>query len=166
MKPHLFKGSGPGFLCLHRYGSEDTARFCHKTVDDPIHVALDPPPKKPLDSVLKSFVLPETISVRGQEEQLWPGSARAVWRAHSDMVADLLKTKEAYGDAWVAQGYMGNIGRILSKNSRLKNMMWRDETGSGYVPEGDESVLDTLKDLSALCAFAIANIEEGNRWGR
>lgn len=101
----------------------------------------------------------------------WPGSAQSVWEAHSRLVADLLARKQAYGDAWREQGYMGNTARILSKASRLRNMMWRD---GGEFHDGDsagedgsnESVLDTLLDLSALCAFAIANIEDGNRWGK
>jgi hypothetical protein len=94
-------------------------------------------------------------------------AAEAAWQVHSTMVTDLLATKRAYGDAWVDQGYMGNIARILSKTSRIKNMCWQDNdfVGGGSA-EGEESVLDTLKDLSALCAFAIANIEDGNRWGQ
>lgn len=101
-----------------------------------------------------------------EREQFWPGTAQSVWQGHADAVQALLKRKEAYRDAWKAQGYMGNIGRILSKNSRLRNIMWRDDVDPRDKPEGEEeSVLDTLYDLSALCAFAIANLEEGNRWG-
>jgi hypothetical protein len=159
VKPHAFKGSGPGFECLYVAGSEDGARQCKKQVADPIHVVVRPP------SVLEKIqTFPEHFTVRGQ---FWPGSSMAVWQGHSDAVLALLKKKDvAYGNAWQKQGYMGNLARILSKTSRLKNMLWRDEVES-VVPEGqDESVLDTLYDLSALCALAIANIEEGNRWGK
>lgn len=108
------------------------------------------------------FVIPDP-----EREQFWPGSSMSIWQGHADAVLALLKKKDAaYGNAWQKQGYMGNLARIFSKSDRLRNMMWRDEPGSGDVPEGDESVLDTLSDLSALCALAIANIEEGNRWGK
>lgn len=114
------------------------------------------------------------MSSTGQREQFWPGSAEAVWQAHAEAVAALLKKKQAYGDAWKEQGYMGNLARILGKTSRLKNMLWSDMAPDLSVPEDAEdekgteveSVLDTLYDLSALCALAIANIQEGNRWGQ
>lgn len=129
-------------------------------VDDVIHVQVT------AQEAIKKMMA--GMSSTGQREQFWPGSAEAVWQAHADAVAALLKKKKAYGNAWVEQGYMGNLARILSKVSRVKNMMWRDpsdeEFGTGTA--FDESVLDTLYDLSALCALAIANIEEGNRWGR
>lgn len=108
-----------------------------------------------------------------EREQFWPGTAASVWQGHADAVQALLKRKKAYGDAWKAQGYMGNIGRVLSKCSRLRNLLWSDNVPDLSVSEEAEdergteveTVLDTLYDLSALCAFAIANIEEGNRWG-
>lgn len=90
------------------------------------------------------------------------------WDAYSEHVRKLIVRKSAgYGNAWERQGYMGNLSRVLSKSARLENMMWRDpgdeEFGTGTAL--DESVLDTLWDLGALCAFTVANIEEGNRWG-
>lgn len=90
------------------------------------------------------------------------------WDAYSEHVRKLIVRKSAgYRNAWERQGYMGNLGRVLSKSARLENMMWRDpgdeEFGTGTAL--DESVLDTLWDLGALCAFTVANIEEGNRWG-
>jgi hypothetical protein len=115
---------------------------------------------------LQEGVGPLIAEVARQEEaQHWPGSAGAVWQAHAALVADLLVRKSAYGDAWKEQGYMGNVGRILSKATRLRNMAWTDSEDTAVDPD-DESVLDTLLDLSALCAFAIANIEEENKWGR
>lgn len=154
MKPHPFKGSGPGFACLHVAGSEPGARQCGKMVDDTIHATLS------TQHPLPEFTLPR------EPEQFWPGSAMAVWQAHTDVVRDLLRKKDAYGDSWVRQGYMGNVGRVLSKADRLRNLLWKDDDGGKVrTAGGDETVLDTLYDLSALCAFAIANIEEGNRWG-
>lgn len=90
------------------------------------------------------------------------------WDAYSAMVRDLIIRKSrGYGNAWRHQGYMGNIGRVLSKADRLKELMWRDEaTDFTEQDVAGESVLDTLADLGPLAAFAIANIEEVNRWGR
>lgn len=98
-----------------------------------------------------------------------PVDNRAVLAYHqvSEGVLAILRNKTAYGDAWIEQGYMGNLGRILSKSSRLKNMMWADvDQGLTDSPDTQESVLETLHDTIALCAFAITNIESGNRWGR
>jgi hypothetical protein len=87
--------------------------------------------------------------------------------AYCEAVTELVRRKDAaYGGAWQKQGYMGNLARILSKAERLKNMCWTDDNPAEFPIEGhDESVLDTLKDLMALCAFMGANIEDGNRWG-
>lgn len=158
MKSHYFQGSGPGFPC--QYISD--SKKCTKMVDDPIHVQVT------AQEAIKKMMA--GMSSTGQREQFWPGSAEAVWQSHADAVAALLKKKQAYGDAWKEQGYMGNLARVLSKVSRLKNMLWREQpwlgTGGEESEVEKESALDTLYDLSALCALAIANIEEGNRWGQ
>lgn len=99
-------------------------------------------------------------------EQHWPGSALSVWQGHADTVLALLRSKEAYGDSWKRQGYMGNLGRVLSKCDRLRNILWKDDDDGIARELGEETVLDTLYDLSALCALTIANLEEGNRWGQ
>jgi hypothetical protein len=93
--------------------------------------------------------------------------AAVAFVAHADAVLALVRKKdETYGGAWQRQGYMGNMARILSKTARLENMVWRDQTEVNEAPgEADESVMDTLHDLMALCAFMADNIEEGNRWG-
>lgn len=84
-----------------------------------------------------------------------------------------------YGDAWRAQGWMGNLARVQSKVARLKNMLWRDEL-VGEQPETmaaqfaedhaadmfEETVRDTLLDLANLCGMMAANMGEGNKWGR
>lgn len=161
MKTHGFKGSGPGFKCQYVAGSEEGARQCGLQVADPIHNVM------PLQ---KSSPFPDPILVSSQEPQHWPGSAEAVWQAHSALVADKLTKKRAYGDAWMRQGYMGNLARIMSKAARLENMLWRDQVQGldfDISQDGDqESVMDTLIDLSAMCSLMIANLEDGNRWGR
>jgi hypothetical protein len=90
------------------------------------------------------------------------------FNAYSEAALDLVRQKDkAYGGAWRKQGYMGNLSRVLSKVARLENMLWTDDSAGGEtLDDGGEHVLETLKDLMALCAFTAANIEDGNRWGR
>jgi hypothetical protein len=90
------------------------------------------------------------------------------WDAFSAQVRDtIVRKSEGYGDAWRRQGHMGNLARVLSKSARLENMLWRDDQSNGIgASVGGESVADTLVDMAALCAFLLANFEEGNRWGR
>lgn len=123
---------------------------------------------KMAEDARKAFGHPLPVYPPEIREVFWPGSSMSAWQEHSRAVLELLKKKDAaYGDAWVQQGYMGNLARIFSKASRVKNLMWSDQSDhTSWTEEGQESVLDTLYDLSALCAFAIVNIEEGNRWGR
>lgn len=96
-------------------------------------------------------------------EEFERNEAVAAWDAYSAMVRELLVEKSGYGDSWKRQGYMGNVGRVLSKADRLRNLMWKD--GFAEEPQG-ESILDTMLDIGPLAAFAIANLREGNRWGR
>lgn len=80
-----------------------------------------------------------------------------------DQCAKLIASKnEAYGDAWKAQGWQGNVSRILSKAKRVENMLWR---GEPVLSADGESVVESLKDLANLCYFTARNIEDGNRWG-
>jgi hypothetical protein len=66
-----------------------------------------------------------------------------------------------YGDAWRSQGYMGNLARIMSKVSRLKNMLWGDEE----MNDAKEPVEDTFYDMINLSVFSLLNRGQGNRWG-
>lgn len=96
--------------------------------------------------------------------------ALEAWDAFSPEVRRIIEAKsKGYGSAWQVQGYMGNLARVLSKSSRLKNILWNDNTGDHSdgeeVHPQYESLQDTLRDLAALCAFMASNIEEGNRWG-
>lgn len=72
------------------------------------------------------------------------------------------RKSQDYGSAWREQGWMGNVARIMSKSSRLKNMLWRDMP----MDNAKESVEDTMLDLVNLTAFALINKRHGNRWGR
>jgi hypothetical protein len=89
------------------------------------------------------------------------------WDAMAAQVRDLLVRKAGYGNSWQHQGYMGNIGRILSKADRLKEMEWRDwDPARSNDHAAEEAITETLIDIAPLVAFALANIEEDNRWGR
>lgn len=136
-------------------------------------------PTPPMTEVVGD--IPEPVSVRlGLDPLTVPKMAMDIipavqaWDALSAQVRDTILAKSrGYGNAWQEQGYMGNLARVLSKTSRLKNLLWRDggpdmsvDMDGGDADPEAESVLDTLLDLSALCALAVANIEEGNKWGR
>jgi hypothetical protein len=87
----------------------------------------------------------------------------------SAQVRDTIARKSVgYGDAWQAQGYMGNVARILSKASRLKNLMWREAPVTDHDIDGgeEESVVDNAIDLAALASFLVSNVEGKNRWGK
>lgn len=73
------------------------------------------------------------------------------------------RKNRAYGSAWREQGWMGNLARILSKTSRLKALLWRDDA---RVLSDDEAVIDTLHDLINLTVFALMNLGQQNRWGK
>lgn len=66
-----------------------------------------------------------------------------------------------YGSAWREQGWMGNLARIMSKASRLRNMNWRREP----IDIADETTEDTLLDLANLAVFGLINHRDGNFWG-
>lgn len=76
---------------------------------------------------------------------------------------ELAKAKDqGYGAAWRAQGYVGNLARVLSKAERLRNLAWRDEPAEGAL----EAVEEELRDIINIAAFALVNVRQGNRWGR
>lgn len=113
----------------------------------------------------ESKTLPVLESWRGRPVQASDTiPAVAAWDAFSAQVRDtIVRKSQGYGNAWQEQGYMGSVARILSKAARIKNLVWR-EPNIDFKEE--ESAQDTLVDLAALCAFATANMEESNQWGR
>lgn len=68
---------------------------------------------------------------------------------------------QAYGAAWIRQGWMGNLARMMSKTARLKNMLWR----SMPFESETEPVHETAYDLIALSTFFILNRDTKNQWG-
>lgn len=82
---------------------------------------------------------------------------------------ELASAKDAgYGAAWRAQGYMGNLARVLSKAERLRNLAWEDHPeGGGSLPqELREAVEEELRDIINIAAFGLVNLRDDNRWGR
>lgn len=77
------------------------------------------------------------------------------------MLNTVWRKAQMYGPAWREQGYMGNLARIMSKTSRLKNMLWRNMA----LESSEEPVTDTAQDLMALTAMFLANRQENNGWG-
>ena len=93
-----------------------------------------------------------------------PPTTAQIVAMFNDAALRLVASKsEGYGRAWEEQGWQGNLGRILSKASRLRHMLWRSEP---VLAVGTEHVRETLLDLANLCAFMAHNLDEGNRWGK
>lgn len=69
----------------------------------------------------------------------------------------------SYQDAWQEQGWRGNLARIMSKVSRLRNMLWRNNVS---LLNGDkEHPRETLLDVINCCVFAILNLDDEREWG-
>ena len=82
----------------------------------------------------------------------------AAFQKTLDMV---LEKNAAYGDAWRAQGWMGNLARMQSKVARLKNMLWQDFA----IDSTTEGVDETALDLINITLFFLLNRADGNKWG-
>jgi hypothetical protein len=76
--------------------------------------------------------------------------------------AELVAQKNiAYADAWKEQGWRGNLARVMSKNARLRNMLWRRVP----VVDEEEPVERTMLDAINLLAFMGVNLRLSNEWG-
>lgn len=168
---HTFNGE-PGGECQTEITS---GWFCLKASDDMVHLKTSPrdfPVSLPAQHRGRNITPPEYLKAKaGAAYQTYTGSLTVDDPATTlqgalvffDQCARLIAQKnEAYGDAWRAQGWTGNVSRILSKAKRVETMLWRDEP---VTESGGESIAETLKDLANLCYFAARNLEEGNRWG-
>lgn len=88
---------------------------------------------------------------------------QAVAQVFQECLRLIEKKTPGYGRAWQEQGWMGNLARIMSKNSRLKNMLWRGRLNQ--MQSADEPIEDTALDLINLCAFFLINRHIDNEWG-
>lgn len=73
--------------------------------------------------------------------------------------------ERSYRGAWRAQGYMGNLARVLSKAQRLKGIAWRDHSDAVSPDKSAESIEQELIDIINIAAFGLVNLRAGNRWG-
>jgi hypothetical protein len=175
---HKFERGIIGDDCRVLIGASSNIQ-CGLLEDDPIHMRVRsqeeisrsvsslPPPSLPQPMRYETFAGVLTVDS--------PPSTLQGAIMFYDQCVDLMSKKNlAYGDAWRDQGYMGNIARVLSKVSRLRNLMWRsypdmnqvlDPENSSQEDTDAETVRDTLLDLANLCYFAARNLEEGNQWG-
>lgn len=148
------------------YRPHATARICNERKDHPIHAVVAEAPAAALAARMAQAFSGLARQPEVTAQDLIP--ALQAWDAYAAQVRDtIIRKSQGYGDAWQEQGYMGNLARVLSKASRLKNVAWKDEVNPLDPPEiHDELLADTIVDLGALCAFLLANVEAVNRWGR
>ena len=103
-----------------------------------------------------------TIKIEGLDPAVKGASTlEAMAHVMSQMLQVVEKKNLFYGDAWQKQGWMGNSARILSKASRLKEMVWKDFEVSG----GEETIDETVSDMMNLCMFFLMNRGQENKWG-
>lgn len=143
--------------------AEDEYRFPNDTVKFSINPHLEGPPciVDPRDE--GRMVVLITVPHVSPETTGWEtvAAAAGVMEEALGLVAE---KSFGYGEAWREQGWMGNVARIMSKTSRLKNMLWRDNFQQRS--DAKESAEDTFLDLLNLSAFAILNRRNRNQWGR
>lgn len=81
-----------------------------------------------------------------------------------DEAMRLMSEKNAsYQDAWQEQGWRGCLARIMSKTTRLRNMLWRNNVSllNGEKETPRETALDMINHL----VFFIANLDDEREWG-
>lgn len=68
-----------------------------------------------------------------------------------------------YEDAWREHGWRGSLGKVLTKASRLRNMLWRPNNSllNGEKETPREICLDMINHL----VFMVLNMDEGREWG-
>ena len=109
------------------------------------------------------------IIEESDKNQPWPASPDATGWVTQQRLLDLFehllilqnRKRQFYSEAWQDQGFMGNVARVLSKASRLKNMLWREFP----IQDSEETIEDTLQDIILLGAFALFNYRDRNKWG-
>jgi hypothetical protein len=67
-----------------------------------------------------------------------------------------------YKETWKRVGLKGNYIKLMIKDGRLRNLIWE-----GKEPEvGNESLRDTLIDLTAYGVYSLICLDEGNIEGQ
>lgn len=113
----------------------------------------------------------ETVLVHGPaavtnvECGLLPGSETYEYtrkfRAVVDEVLHLARGEktEAYGETWKNTGLLGIYIKIMIKEGRLHQLVWKDRN---YEGTGGESVRDTLLDIAAYAIYGVIAFDEQN----
>lgn len=120
------------------------------------------------------------VQVVSEECEVGVREMQALAQVFRDAASIAVQKNAEYGNAWQAQGWRGNVARILSKASRIKHMLWVqiptlsrsqqfDIASDGLVLRRTsveaEAIEDTLLDLINISAFALMNIRQDNEWG-
>lgn len=66
---------------------------------------------------------------------------------------------EAYGETWKNTGLLGIYVKIMIKEGRLHQLVWKDRNFDGT---GGESVRDTLLDIAAYAMYGVIAFDEKN----
>lgn len=111
-----------------------------------------------IDYLQKQIGTPVPSSVEGS------GTVRRLAEVFEDALNLAYDKTQGYGEAWRDQGWMGNLARVMSKSSRLRNMLWRNTFEQSESM--DESVEDTALDMINLLGFMLINRRGLNPWGR
>jgi len=90
-------------------------------------------------------------------------SREQVWDVYANAIQVFDKKNDDYGDAWRRNGWRGNLSRIFEKNERVRNLLWRTDPRTPAV--GNETTVETLRDMLNTIAFAIINLEEEVEYG-
>jgi hypothetical protein len=102
---------------------------------------------------------------KGRETLVRPDAIPAdLWRHVEEQLALIVDKSQGYGQAWRTQGYMGNIGRLLSKMERLRNLAWH-EVADGDDLRDEEAIREELVDIANIALFGITNLDNDNVWG-
>lgn len=161
---HRYESPNGQGLCSYRFGIHTCGRgkgdLFHHVGSPAIPAQREPAEQERIDAVYQTYhgaALPVDDP---------PTTMQVVAMFHDQALRLAVNKDAAYAGAWLEQGYIGNVARILSKASRLRALVWGD------LPPEDleellagESVRDTLLDMANLCAFAAHNMTQGNRWG-
>lgn len=86
-----------------------------------------------------------------------------VWDVFAEGLALFDEKNTDYGDAWRKHGWRGNLPRLFEKVERVKTLLWRADPRTPAV--GDESAVDTLRDMLNTLAFTIINLREEVEYG-
>lgn len=164
---HRYESPNGNGLCTYAFG----LNTCGKAVSDIVHVSGTvsmiprPSPVPALEHLEQAGTVYQTFHGFTFPLNDPPTTEQVVAMFHDQALRLAVEKDRAYRRAWVEQGYIGNVGRVLSKAARLRALVWQDDEFQILPGANAETVRDTLLDMANLCAFAAHNLAQGNRWG-